>query len=75
MNTLVYNEYSDTIRQAPQNYLIAYRREGKWIADPDLAADKGLAVQCFTALLNYENRWQSSGHHLLERIKRQTNKI
>ena len=33
-NTLVYSEYSETIRQAPQNYLIAGKVNGKWVCEP-----------------------------------------
>lgn len=40
---MIYCEYSDTIRQMPQNYMIANRRNGKWFTggyDTDGALNK-----------------------------------
>lgn len=68
MSTLKYCAYSNTIRQHPQNYCIAYNRENRWICDPDLAADKELAVKVFKALFTYENKHQPDGNKLIEAI-------
>ena len=56
-NHLVYNAATDTIRQMPQNYLIAYREHGRWICDTDGAADQGLAVQVFLRLYKYDYQY------------------
>lgn len=66
-NTLVYNEGSETIRQAPQNYLIAHNVKGHWICEPDLAADKELATRVFIALFEYDAKY-GSGLNLLAMV-------
>ena len=44
-NEIVYCSYSETIRQMPQNYMIASKKntewgeQSSWYIDPDLAAD------------------------------------
>lgn len=35
---IFYEEYSDTIRQAPQNYVLAVRHEGRFVPAPDRAS-------------------------------------
>ena len=56
-STLFYCNKSDTIRQAPQNYLIAHRTYNSWICDPDLASDKILASAVFLALFDYDLKY------------------
>ncbi len=65
---LIYQEGSDTIRQMPQNYLVAHRTFGRWTCDPDTAADKELCTIVFLELFNYESRY-GSGEKLLETLK------
>ena len=48
---------TDTIRLMPSNRLVAYKRQGRWICDPDLAVPQNMAVKCFKALLKHENRY------------------
>ncbi len=67
---LIYQQSSDTIRQMPENYLIASRAHGSWIAEPDLAADKHMAIKVFTLLLDYNNKYEASGTKLLDRINK-----
>ena len=64
---LIYQTDSDTIRQMPQNYCIAYKRENRWICEPDLAADKDLSMRVFTALFEYENKY-GTGLELLSKV-------
>lgn len=66
-NILCYEQETETIRQLPQNYLIAYKRHNEWICNPDLAADKELCNRVFNALLIYENKY-GSGLNLLSEI-------
>jgi len=54
---LEYSEYTDTIRQQPENYLIAYRKGARWICDPDIACNKKLARKVFNSLLDFETRY------------------
>lgn len=65
---LVYNEPTDTIRQMPQNYLIAHKVGIKWICEPDLSADKKLCIRVFTELLNYESKYCINGPELLAKV-------
>lgn len=66
-NVLIYQQNSDTIRQMPQNYLIAHRENGRWICDPDLAADKELSNRVFNALFEFENKY-GTGLNLLSKV-------
>ena len=64
-NELAYCSYSNTIRQMPQNYMIAVRNEnGMWLCDTDPASDKMLAVKVFLALFMHSVRY-GSGENLL----------
>ena len=47
---IVYNEYTETIRQMPQNYMIAIKN-GAWVMSPDLAADPKIVCAVTVALL------------------------
>jgi hypothetical protein len=67
-NELIYQEGSDTIRQDPQNYLIAHREDGVWKCEPDLACDRGLANKVFNELLNYDSKYCKGGDELLSKI-------
>ena len=62
-----YQETSETIRILPQNYLVAYNLNGRWICEPDLAVPEKMAVKCFRALLKHENKY-GSGLNLLAKI-------
>ena len=52
--------YSNTIRQFPQNYLLARFEAGHWIMEPDLAADKGLVVALTLSLMEHSHKWNKS---------------
>jgi len=66
---VIYQEGSDTIRQMPENYLLAHRTAlGRWICDPDLAANKEISVAIFLELFNYESRY-CGGKKLIETLK------
>jgi hypothetical protein len=65
--TLIVTDVS--IRQMPENYRLAYFIEGRWICEPDLAANIGLAFFVFEMLLNHELKWDSSGDLIRETIK------
>lgn len=59
-----FNEYTNTIRQQPENYLIAFKsNEGnpsRWIVDPDSACDPKLARLAFDLCFRHHNvRWGS----------------
>ena len=66
-NILVYQEASETIRQMPQNYCIAYKREYRWICEPDLAADKKLSTRVFLALFDHSVKY-GTGLNLLSKV-------
>ena len=67
-NRLVYEEGSDTVRQMPQNYLVAYRTDRRWICDPDGAADRRLAAKVFMRLFEYGYAY-GEGPALIKGIK------
>jgi len=70
---IIYQESTQTIRQMPENYLIAYRTElkngcNRWICEPDLSVNKGLCILVFTLLLDFDNKY-GSGENLLNKIQ------
>ena len=65
---LGYCDYSETIRQMPENYLIAHKDGNAWKCVPDLAANKELCIKVFTELLNHESKYQASGLELLAKL-------
>lgn len=68
---LVYCPNSNTIRQMPQNYLIAQKdvveAVNGWICHPDMAADRILCNRVFNALFDYDCRYQP-GEYLIQKI-------
>ena len=74
INKLIFEKESRTIRQTPQNYLIAHfdHNERCWKCVPDLAADKGLATQVFLALFDHDAKWNDGdGNLILSKISNQ----
>ena len=66
---LIYQEGSGTIRQSPENYLIAYWRgnSGGWISDPDLAASPDLCVSVFQTIIHsYANKYLATGQEIVD---------
>lgn len=65
---LSFCDYSQTIRQQPENYLIAAFNGTKWICEPDLAASKTLCTRVFLELMNHESKYQKDGLKLLAKL-------
>jgi hypothetical protein len=65
---LVYNHATQTIRQMPQNYLIAQYNGFSWHSEPDLAADKELALRVYLALFDHETKYNKDGLFLLSKV-------
>jgi hypothetical protein len=63
--TLFYSKGSETIRQAPENYLIAKKDQNRWVTDPDLACNQKFATKIFKALFIFDNVY-GSGENLLK---------
>ena len=59
---------SNTIRQLPENYLIAHFDTNRWICEPDLAANKELCNLVFNELLNFESKYERNGLKLLAKL-------
>lgn len=69
---LCFEESTDTIRQLPENYRIAYRENGRWVCEPDLAANRELASRVFNALFDYETKY-GDGCNLLAKVTPNSN--
>ncbi len=67
MKTLFYEKETETIRQRPENYCIAYKMAGRWICEPDLAADRNLTLKVFNALWNHDLKY-GKGESMLNSI-------
>lgn len=65
---LTYEPGSDTIRQMPQNYLVAHKEHGRWICDSDMAADYELCVRVFKAVHSSYDARYGSGLFLLSLV-------
>jgi len=72
---LVLSKDGDSIRQMPQNYLVAHRahknsfqKNGVWVSEPDLACNKVLAVKVYLALFEFELK-HGSGEAILKAIE------
>lgn len=67
MKTLVYSESSESIRQMPENYLIAHKQNGAWICNPDLSANSDLCVKVFrTIIYSYANKYTATGQQIID---------
>lgn len=75
---LEYCDYSKTIRQMPENFLVAQQENENsiqqirpmtayWVCIPDLAADIDLATKVFQALFDFETKY-GSGLNLLKKV-------
>ena len=78
---IVYNESTETIRQMPQNYMIASRNacewggQSYWVMSPDLAADPKIVCAVTVALLEYENKYSEIPTGAIKKAKELYNKI
>lgn len=66
-NTLVFDQGTDTLRQVPQNYCVAYKKENRWICEPDLACDKELAIKVFICLLEFKFKY-AEGNEIINHL-------
>jgi hypothetical protein len=64
---LSYQKSTDTIRQLPENYCIAYKINNRWICDPDIAANRDLSNKVFNVLFEHEFRY-GDGLKLLSKV-------
>ena len=67
---LVYSEYEglETIRQQPQNYLIAHKLQKRWVCDPDSACNKQLAIRLFNLLFDYDFQYRTHGRDIVNAV-------
>jgi len=67
---VIYQEFSGTIRQMPENYCLAYRRNGSWVCDPDPAANWRIVLKLFKMIFRiHEVKW-GTGEHLIMKFKK-----
>ena len=80
-NEIVYCSYSETIRQMPQNYMLASKKNADWgeksywHIDPDLAADPKIVCAVTLSLMEYENKYSEIPTAAIEKAKELYNKI
>lgn len=68
---VIYEKETGTIRQMPENYLLAYKHfhKGYWICDPDFAADWKIVKKLFRIIFfSHEIRWEYTGEALIKRF-------
>ena len=64
---LIYDEATNTIRQFPENYLIAVKDDDAWICKPDLAANEYFVGKIAIALLKFSNKY-GDAQNLIENV-------
>ena len=64
---IIHSKVTNTIRQEPENYVIAYRVNGKWVSEPDLAADKDLCIRVYLELFNHSSKY-GTGENLIKEL-------
>lgn len=67
-NNIVFSTSTNTIRQMPQNYLLAIKNNGAWHLDFDLACSPVFARKVTTAYLNYSVK-HGTGENFIECLK------
>jgi hypothetical protein len=66
---LIYQEGSDTIRQMPENYLVAHWRgpSNGWASDPDIAANPDLCVSAYRTIIHsFANKYLATGNEIAD---------
>lgn len=67
MKTYKYCEYSESIRQMPENYLVAHKSNGSWKCEPDLAADMEFCTKVFRTINHsHANKWLATGQQIID---------
>jgi hypothetical protein len=68
--TFSYCEYSNTIRQQPQNYCLAVlsRQRKSWQLDFDLAANRKFAHIVVDFFFDFDNKYNSNGEELVKKL-------
>lgn len=67
MSTYKYCEYSESIRQMPENYLIAHKSNRAWLCEPDLAANMDFATRVFRTINHsHANKYLATGEQIIE---------
>ena len=68
-HTIIWQDGSQTIRLMPQNYLLAHKRDGRFVVEPDAAVPVKIATKVFvTVFASYKARWQTSGQVLADAL-------
>ena len=65
MIAIQYCDKSETIRQMPQNYMLAKFEHNRWVMEPDLAADRNVVVSLTLSLMEHSHKWNKNGIHAI----------
>jgi hypothetical protein len=63
--TLIYQKDSGTIRQMPENYMVAVNMNGRWVLDFDSACNQRLVTKVLLRLFQYEYTY-GTGENLIQ---------
>lgn len=75
MNYLVAQEGGKSIRQYPQNYIMAWKNgDREWIIHPDLACDKELVMLMFKRNMEFEFRY-CNAETLIKSVMKEYKKV
>lgn len=70
MKEIIYEASSQTIRQLPENYMIADRIQGRWRCDPEPAADWKVVRKIFKLLFFSHKLRYGPGESLVNKYNR-----
>jgi hypothetical protein len=59
-----YEEYSRTIRQMPENYLLAFQKGNQWVFDLDLQADPDIGKATFEIVRLFNGKYAEPAEFL-----------
>ena len=69
MKTVIYQPGSETIRQMPESYCLANKKNGYWLLDFDPACNKRIAERILNLLFNFDIMY-GSGENLIKEYKK-----
>ena len=69
-----YCNVSNTIRQYPENYMLAHWNGSCWLMEPDLASDKKVVVALTLVFMEHEHKWTKNASKAMVAMVDQMNK-
>lgn len=66
---LIFQSSTGTIRQMPQNYLVAHWDINKWVSEPDMAVSVDTMVLMTRALADFNTKFSKDGNVVIAKME------